>query len=115
MGSSIQDYAKKINSRLTIFDCVSLLVTTVFLLCFLAYLYLEQKANDVPVSYIVGNEEIVSLSGAGSKPFGSKNGKTYTFSWCSGSARISVKNKIYFTNEAEAKNSGRTLSKLCIK
>jgi hypothetical protein len=115
MGSSIQDYAKKINSKLTIFDCISLLITTVFLLCFLVYLYIEQKASNIPVSYILGKDEKVAASGAESKPFGSKSGKTYTFSWCMGNTRILEKNKVYFVNEAEAQHGGRTLSKLCTK
>jgi hypothetical protein len=49
------------------------------------------------------------------RPFGSAKGKTYTFSWCQGSTRISSKNKIYFGSEEEAKGVGRRLSKLCKK
>ncbi len=114
MGSSIQDYAKKINSRLTIFDCVSLLVTAVFLLFFTFFLYKERQSNDIPVSYIVSNQiEQTSEEGLNSRPFASKTGETYTFSWCGGSSRITVKNRIYFVNEAEAIESGRRLSKLC--
>ena len=116
MGSSIQDYAKKINSRLSFFDCMSILITTVFILLFSVFLYNEKKNNDIPVSYIVNEEGLNSIVMHDEVlPFASINGKTYTFSWCSGSSRISAKNRIYFKNEAEALATGRSLSKLCKK
>lgn len=119
MGNSIQDYLKKINSRLTWVDCLSLLVTSLFLLGFLGYLYRDKGNNDNAVEYRVfnsavrsnGNEQIFQDI----RPFGSKFGKTYTFSWCQGSSMIDEKNKQYFASEEEAKRTGRKLSKLCEK
>lgn len=116
MGSSIQDYAKKINSKITLFDCVSLLVTTIFLLFFVLFLYYRQKALRIPVTYTVGESETKSsVRYSNSSPFASISGKTYTFEWCMGSARVSAKNRIYFVNEEGAIKSGRRLSKLCTK
>jgi hypothetical protein len=115
MGSSIQDYAQKINSRLTFFDCISLLVTMVFLISLLLYLYLAKKEGGIPVSYNVANDTNGILQSNDARPFGSVSGKTYTFSWCMGSNRISPKNLVYFLSEEDAIRSGRTLSKLCNK
>ncbi len=116
MGSSIQDYAKKINSKLSFLDCVSIFVTTLFILSFSVFLYNDKKNNTIPVSYIVGEEKYSSAVSYGETlPFASINGKTYTFSWCSGSGRISAKNRIYFKTEVDAVATGRTLSKLCKK
>jgi hypothetical protein len=117
MGFSIQDYAKKINSRVSLLDCVSISVTTVFLLIFLGFLSIQQKNESIPVSYEVGKENFSSLVSATEdpRPFASRLGKTYTFSWCGGANRITIKNKIYFSDEDEAIQSGRTLSKLCQK
>lgn len=69
------------------------------------------KAKDsVPISYREGGvqEEVIP-----SEIFASRKGKTYTYSWCKGSQAILEKNKIYFTTEEEAKQSGRSLSKMC--
>ena len=116
MGSSIQDYAKKINSKTTLFDCVSLLITTIFLLSFTIFLYYRQKALSIPVTYVTGGEIVENNEIAGETlPFASISGKTYTFSWCMGANRVAVKNRIYFANEDEAIRSGRRLSKLCTK
>jgi len=43
----------------------------------------------------------------------SKNGKRYYFSWCTGAEKIAVKNRIYFTTEAEAQSRGLTVAKGC--
>jgi len=43
----------------------------------------------------------------------SKNGKRYYFSWCTGAEKIAVKNRIYFTTEAEAQSRGLTIAKGC--
>jgi hypothetical protein len=116
MGSSIQDYVKKINSSLTLLDCVSLLVTSIFLTSFLCFLYIQQREVSIPVSYESRKlEEGVSFSQGETRPFASILGKTYTFSWCMGSNRISLKNVVYFSSEEEALHSGRMLSKLCKK
>ena len=45
--------------------------------------------------------------------FASINGKTYTFSWCSGADKIKESNKIFFKSEEDAIATGRILSKLC--
>ena len=122
MGLSIQDYLKKINSSLTRADCISLLITMLFLVSFLVYLKIENVKTSVPLSYVVGTSpDSVSLDkertsdSQDPRPFGSSKGKTYTFSWCQGATRILAKNRIYFSTEEEAKSSGRILSKLCQK
>lgn len=122
MWLSIQDYCKKINRKITITDIVSLSVTVVFLLGCVVFLSLAEKKSAHKVVYKEADGALddvqaltssyVSPTGA---PFGSKKGKTYTFSWCRGSGTILDKNKIYFSSEEEAKNTGRTLSKLCQK
>ena len=113
MDSSIQDYAKIINRKLTITDCVSVFGTFLVLLGFLVFLVTKEVDASVPVIYIEGTKEESIPSRA--QIFASKKGKTYTFNWCSGSKNISAKNKIFFQNEEDAKRSGRTLSKLCNK
>lgn len=113
MGCSIQDYLKKINSRLSIWDISSMFLTTLVLAIFTIFLYIIKTKSDIPVSYISNSENNTNTTEKDSRPFASINGKTYTFSWCGGSNRIADKNKIYFENEDLAKTSGRTLSKLC--
>lgn len=117
MGSSIQDYLKKINSRLSFFDCISFLVVTIFLGSFSLFLYKEKEKDSIPLIYITNNKEDFSESRdiTYSRPFGSISGLTYTFSWCQGAGRISLKNKIYFSTKEEAEAKGRKLSKLCKK
>jgi hypothetical protein len=96
---SIQEYCKKINSRISVIDIISLLITTVGLLIFLLYLDFSQKSRIKEVIYQEGESEIVSAKDVARLPFGSVSGKTYTFSWCSGSSRISEKNRIVFSSE----------------
>jgi hypothetical protein len=118
MGSSIQDYLKKINSRISLFDLVSLSVTLLFLCGFCVFLLVKQSSSQTPVTYVTqafSEAKDISSQESNNLPFGSKHGKTYTFSWCQGARRILEKNKVYFAGEAEAKNSGRTLSKTCSK
>lgn len=113
MGFSIQDYLKKINSRITTLNCVSLLVTTLFLSLFTIHLYVKREHGRVPVSYYVNStESTITAVKEDSRPFGSVKGKTYTFSWCGGQ-RTKPENRIYFDNEEIAKGEGRVLSKLC--
>jgi hypothetical protein len=73
----------------------------------------EKEVNEIIYQTSITNHDLVSQTN--SKPFGSKHGKTFTFSWCSGSDRILIKNKIYFSSSEEALASGRSLSKLCKK
>lgn len=116
MGSSIQDYAKKINSRLTLLDCLSLFVTTLFIALFALFLFKQQESKSIPVSYLqYSGKEPTDSPEEDSRPFGSINGKTYTFSWCQNSSRTLVKNRVYFATELAAEQKGRTLSKLCQK
>jgi hypothetical protein len=120
MGLSIQDYLKKINSQLTFIDILSLFITCVFLIILAGYIFHIQQKSTEPLVYREGAYENSLKVGEKSsldpsKPFGSSKGKTYTFSWCQGASRISEKNKVYFGSEEEAKQSGRTLSKLCSK
>lgn len=113
MLHSIQDYAKKINRTLTIYDCVSILATLAVLLGFLWFIRQKEEALKQEVMYTKSEGSLYEEEKG--LPFASKSGKTYTFSWCGGASTIKSSNKIYFKSEEEAKNSGRTLSKLCLK
>lgn len=80
------------------------------------YIYTKNKQNSLPVTYIEAQNSFTEKAGMGSvKPFASIHGQTYTFSWCQSSSRIVEKNRIYFTDEEEAKQKGYRLSKLCSK
>lgn len=115
MKSSIQDYLKKINSSITWLACFGLFVTALFLGVFTGFLYFQQKKVNKEVVYLQKEYEESFVKAVDTRPFGSKNGKTYTFSWCSRSNVILEKNKVYYANEEDAKSSGRLLSKLCQK
>jgi hypothetical protein len=112
MGSSIQEYLKKINSRLSFVDCLSLAITAICIALFACFLVLKEKRESLPVTYISGGkqEETQDI-----RPFASKNGITYTFSWCQGAGMIKPSNRVYFSNEEEAKRTGRVLSKFCLR
>jgi hypothetical protein len=112
MNTIIQEYLKKINSKISLVDIYSILITTLFILGFIVYLYISKIES--PVTYIKSNEEPKTLTN-NSLPFASVNGNTYTFAWCQGANVIKIKNRIYFTNENGAQQSGRSLSKLCQK
>jgi hypothetical protein len=114
MGNSIQDYLKKINSRLSVFDAVSVVVTAVFLVILSVYLSWLFMLRQKPVTYTKGAAEERGSVGD-SRPFGSRYGITYTYSWCQGNDRIKPENKVFFATIEEAESSGRTLSKLCAK
>lgn len=116
MWHSIQDYLKKINSSLTVLNCVSLLFTTLFLVVSFLFLYKEKEKLNLPVLYSSNNQlEVTYASSNVPTIFASKNGKTYTFSWCQGANRILAKNRIYYKNEDDARQVGKVLSKLCQK
>lgn len=118
MGSSIQDYLKKINTWLSFYDSVSLGATTLILVIFSLYIHTRTVEAASEVTYISNTDSSLGtkmISSIDSRPFASRKGKTYTYSWCSGSGRISQRNKIVFNSEAQAIASGRTLSKLCKK
>ena len=112
MGHSIQDYLKKINSALTLFDCISLLLTMILIVIMALYVR-SANASTEPVTYKESEEETESLVLSDSRPFSSIHGTTYTFSWCQGATRTLVKNRVYYENEKEAIAAGKTLSKLC--
>jgi hypothetical protein len=113
MWHSIQENLKLINSKLSIFDVISLGLTALYFLAFALFLHWKFLQEKKPLLYLENGTSYSSNIGADSRPFGSKNGTTYTFSWCSNSGQIKPANKIYFKDEAQAAASGRTLSKLC--
>jgi hypothetical protein len=117
MWHSIQENLKIINSRLSVFDCISLGATALLFCGFVLFLDIQKEAIRKPVLYIPSNgqNQAVLAAPRDSRPFGSKSGTTYTFFWCQGSAQIKESNKIYFASEDAAKAQGRTLSKLCQK
>lgn len=115
MWHSIQENLKLINSKLSLFDCLSAGTTALFVLAFSFYLHARLLGQKKPVLYQQSGTRSTQILENDSHPFGSKSGRTYTFSWCSGSAQIKPANKIYFKDEAQAQSSGRTLSKLCQK
>ena len=115
MNNSIQEYGKKINRGLSIFDIGSLMAVMLGILFLNIYVDTASTSVSDGVTYQEGNSVAPSNEQEKGLPFGSKNGKTYTFSWCQGSSRILEKNKIIFATEDEAQRSGRTMSKLCQK
>lgn len=118
MESSIQEYCKKINRQITFVDIGSVFITFIFLSILAFYIHTKKMEAQKEVIYSQASGESEELEVAHKndiRPFGSKSGKTYTFSWCQGSTRILEKNKIYFTSGGQAEASGRTLSKLCKK
>ncbi len=120
MGFSIQDNLKKINSSLTFIDILSLLITFTILSLFAVILNRHAIKNILPVVYTEGKNlyaetrmRNLALAENDPRPFGSKKGKTYTYTWCNGSGNIKQANKVYFKTTQEAEGSGRALSKLC--
>lgn len=114
MGNSIQDYLKKINSRLSLFDTISLCFTAIFLIMCALYFAWLFKDKQKPVLYRTGYAAGRPITFE-SRPFGSKSGATYTYSWCQGSDKIKPENKTYYESAEEAEQSGRRLSRLCEK
>ncbi len=110
---SIQDYLKKINSHLGWVDTISLSLVALVLLVLQGYLLFTTQSQPITFIEKEGTQVEVMNDQASILPFASRNGTTYTFSWCKNAGQILAKNKIYFKDEQEAKNSGRTLSKLC--
>lgn len=115
MSSIIQEYLKKINSRLHLFDLVIISVVTITFFGFSIFIYYENNIHKKDLKYLENIGEISANLSENQKIFASKNGATYTFSWCSAADRIKEENRIYFNNEEEAITSGRRLSKLCGK
>jgi hypothetical protein len=112
MDTSIQEKLQKINSSIQIGDILALFL----LLIPLAGLLLYQSFENGDSKDIVYRESATVpqvRSGTDTRPFGSVHGTTYTFSWCKGSQNILTKNRIYFANDEDARNHGRTISKMC--
>ena len=114
MGHSIQELLKIINSGVIFLDVISLAVTTLIIVVCSWYIVRTISKNNLPSIYVSGTQQGIVVEND-IKPFGSRSGSTYTFSWCQGAGAILSKNKIYFASEDEAKNLGRTLSKLCVR
>ena len=125
IASSIQDYCKKINSRLTGVDILSLLVTALFIIGLALVIehgrgekmkkIVYKEASTKESSSLSVNLVTKETRDNGGFPFGSRKGKTYTFSWCRSSSMIKSSNKMYFSSVNEAEKAGRTLSKFCKK
>jgi len=114
MTSSIPEIAKYINRKLSLYDCIALGVCALGSALFGTFLYQKQKEAKLPVVYRASTEQVLGATSE-ARPFGSKNGTTYTYSWCQGSSQIKEANKIFFTSSVAAENAGRRLSKLCQK
>ena len=117
MLAIIQERLKKINSQILTELLVSLGLTTVLFLSFTFYIIYLNQTNSKALIYketfeqlAISKQQIVNTD---TQIFASVNGKTYTFSWCSGADKIKEENKIFFKSEEEAVATGRTLSKLC--
>lgn len=113
MLAIIQETLKKINSKITTIQIMSLLVTLLLIISFYFYLYFTISTNSKPLIY--RESEGVSQVNLNEKStiFASINGTTYTFSWCQGANKIKEENKIFFSSEEEAIKYGRRLSKMC--
>lgn len=113
-----------------------ILSVAVILISFLSFqagkiYYLGQNANPLVIRSANLNEVFIREEGSvkpSSAPqtsahadaislpvVASKNSDKYHFLWCSGAAKISAKNKITFTSEAEAAAAGYTLAANCQK
>ncbi|MEN9551720.1 MAG: hypothetical protein RI935_97 [Candidatus Parcubacteria bacterium] len=110
---SIQDIVRNINRRIILFDIVTLLLLFLLLLVFLIVVKNRNNKENKPITFLYKQEEIKSSQSSPSLIFGSKGGETYTYTWCQGASRTKVSNRVYFSNENEAIQSGRRLSKLC--
>lgn len=111
--SIIQDFAKRINSSITVFHILSLLVTCLSIFGLSLYIQGQKSHQGTPFTYTEGKYRDNDSTVSQGQLFASKNGKTYTYAWCSGASRILDKNKIFFANEQDAEKTGRTLSKNC--
>ncbi len=120
IDTSIQDFLRKINSRiLTAASPFSLVVVTLFCLSFLLFILILAYAVRGERHVFVYQENSVKVSpgqsdqaGKGSY-FASKSGKVYYSAFCKAGKRVKESSRIYFESEVSAKDSGRRLSKLC--
>lgn len=110
MDTSIQEKVKYINRALGNFFLLSLGITALILCLGVYGIWYIQDRRALPVTITTTESPLDSPE---TRPFGSRKGTTYTYSWCAGSSAILDKNKVYYPDEARAQASGRTLSKLC--
>jgi len=110
-------------SRTDIFILILIITTSITSFC-LGILYEQEKhapeiifsqsltplVQITPQSAQIAVAQAVKTDG---RIMASKNGKRYYFSWCTGAEKIAVKNRIYFTTEAEAQSRGLTIAKGC--
>ena len=117
MLAIIQERLKKINSQISTELLVSLCTTTTIFIFFIFYIVYFKENDNKTLIYNEKTEQLATSKqqkeNTDTQIFASVNGKTYTFSWCSGSDKIKESNKIFFKSEEEAVATGRTLSKLC--
>ena len=114
MLAIIQERLKKINSGTENEILISLCVTTTLFVFFIFYIVSFKQNNNIALEYkeqtMISRNQTKDVN---SQIFASMNGKTYTFSWCSGANKIKEMNKVFFKSESDAIATGRTLSKLC--
>lgn len=114
MLRSIPEILRHINTRLSVYDCIALATLTLGLAISAIFLHEMKLKAKLPVLYKTSGAEVLGAT-SDARAFGSKNGTTYTYSWCQGSSQIKEANKIYFPSTEAAENTGRRLSKLCQK
>lgn len=68
------------------------------------------RFENVPESNAVKNQE---TSTKGDQLIGSKNGTKYYYSWCTGVAKITEANRVYFASKTDAEARGYTPSATC--
>ena len=117
MLAIIQERLKKINSQISNEILVSLCVTTIFFILFTFYIIYFKNGDNKALEHKEQKEQLAIIKqqkgDTDTQIFASRNGKTYTFSWCSGANKIKEENKIFFKSEKDAISTGRALSKLC--
>ena len=120
IDTSIQDFLRKINSRLLFYihPAEALFFSSLalsFLIFIITLSFITKEDRHVFV-YTEGKEEVASAQRKGLAPFGyfgAKSGKVYYTSFCKAGSRVKEANRVYFSTKEEAFSSGRTLSKLC--
>jgi hypothetical protein len=120
IDTSIQDFLRKINSRILFYihpaEALFFSALALFFLIFIITLSFITKEDRHVFIYTEGKEEEASAQGKGSASFGyfgAKSGKVYYTSFCKAGSRVKEVNRVYFAKKEEAIGSGRTLSKLC--
>lgn len=129
MNTIIRRFVENINrikyfvSRTDIFILILIVTASITSFC-LGILYEQEKnvpeiifsQSLAPLIQITPQSAQIAVAQAvksNGRIMASKNGKRYYFSWCTGAEKIAVKNRIYFTTEAEAQSRGLTIAKGC--